>query len=42
MEKMYDRELNHQRTRSDYDAVIRIVKHNEVEKGAINEMNEQP
>jgi len=39
---MYNRELNHQRTRADYDAVLRVVKHDELDKGAVGEFTTQP
>lgn len=38
---MYDRELGHQRTRADYDAVLRVVKHNELDKGVTSEFTVQ-
>ena len=42
MQRMYNRELNHQRTRADYDAVLRVVKHDELDKGAVGEFTTQP
>ena len=47
MQRMYNRELNHQRTRADYDAVLRVVKHDELDKirddkGAVGEFTMQP
>lgn len=35
MQKMYEKEMHHQLNRADYDAMLRVVKHNEIDKSNV-------